>query len=327
MNKPAIFAVSLLAIVAAVTIARHSDDPIPSDQLRATRVSYDESEFGDGTLTIEGEINSATVSLVKREFSKHPTLVLLNSPGGSVDAGIALGRLLREHSMPAAVEVNAECASSCVFALTGATSRSISPGFTDEHGVRLAAGKIGIHRPYLTDTHLTLKEIEKSANDSETKIRAYLREMHVSQRLFDDMMTIPPGQIKWLTTQELVLYGLDRDPVIQEAYVLEQARKYGLSREEYERRSKNADDYCGTIFNFYTFTDCVARAMRNGAFTPEEGLNKAARDCGYPGVDGMGTGRNMTMPELQRFFRDKPWCNDPIVDQTTPGNYRPPRLQ
>ena len=57
--------------------------------------------------------------------------------------------------------------------------------------MRLAAGKIGIHRPYLTDTHLTLKEVEKPASDSETKIRAYLREM-VSQRLFDDMMTIPP---------------------------------------------------------------------------------------------------------------------------------------
>jgi ATP-dependent protease ClpP protease subunit len=335
MNKPAIFAVSLLAIIVAVAIARNSDDPIPSNELRATRVSYNDK---NNDLTIGGEINSATVSLVKQEFSKHPKLfVSLDSPGGSVDAGIALGRVLREHNTTVIVQPGTECASSCVFVLAGAPDRFVSPAAIDNHGVRLAAGKIGIHRPYLTDTHLTLKEVQKSASDVEAKIRAYFREMHVSQRLFDDMTTIPPGQIKWLTAQDLALYGLDQDPVVHEAYALEQARKYGLSREEYERRSKNADDYCGTIFNSYTPTDCVARAMRSGAFTPEERLNKAARDCGYsggepppvPGEDlagGIGT-RNMTMPELRSFFRDNPWCNDPIVDQTTPVNYRPPRLR
>jgi hypothetical protein len=197
VNKPAIFAVSLLAVVAAVAIARNSDDPIPSNELRATRVSYDD---GNSNLTIGGEINRATVSLVKREFSAHPKLfVSLDSPGGNVDAGIALGRLLREHNTHAIVQPNTECASSCVFALAGAPTRWVIPAFTEaEHGTYVAAGKVGIHRPYFTDTRLTLNEVQKSASDSETKIRAYLRVMHVSQRLFDDMMTIPPGQIKWL---------------------------------------------------------------------------------------------------------------------------------
>jgi hypothetical protein len=169
MNKPAIFAVSLLAIIVAVAIARNSDDPIPSNELRATRVSFDDRT---SNLTIEGEINSATVSLVKREFSAHPKqlfFVALNSPGGSVNAGIALGRFLREQNSIAQVGANDECASSCVFALAGATGRLIVPAFTDEHGTYFAGAKIGIHRPYLTDTHLTLKEVQKSSDGSPPK--------------------------------------------------------------------------------------------------------------------------------------------------------------
>jgi hypothetical protein len=297
MNKPAIFAVSLLAIVAVVAIPRNSDAPISSNELRATRVSF------DANLMIGGEINSATVSLVKREFDAHPKqlfFVEFNSPGGSVDAGIALGRFLREQNAMATVPANSECASSCVFALAGAPTRLIVPAFTDEHGTYFAAAKIGIHRPYLTDTHLTLKEVQKSAGDVETKIRACLREMHVSQRLFDDMMTIPPGQIKWLTTQELALYGLDRDPVVEEAYVLEQARKYGLSRAEYDRRLESVAASCGTSADA-GFWDCRDRIVSGRGITDEESLMSFARHCGYEGS-------NMTMPQLWRFFAENAWC-------------------
>jgi hypothetical protein len=102
-----------------------------------------------------------------------------------------LGRLLREHNTHAIVQPNTECASSCVFALAGAPTRLVVNELRENHDGTFvyAFGSVGIHRPYLTDTHLTLKEVQKSASDSETKIRAYLREMHVSQRLFDDMMT------------------------------------------------------------------------------------------------------------------------------------------
>ena len=78
---------------------------------------------------------------------------------------------------------------------------------------------------------------------------------------------IPSGQIKWLNFQELALYGLDRDPVIEEAHVLEQARKYGLSRAEYERRSKMMDDFCGTVYHSATTKaqiDCMEGTMRAG---------------------------------------------------------------
>jgi hypothetical protein len=61
--------------------------------------------------------------------------------------------------------------------------------------------------------------------------------MNVSERLADDMMMIPSTQIKWLSSLDIDGYGIGAaDPVIKEARILNKARKYGLTRTQYEER-------------------------------------------------------------------------------------------
>src|ERR1700704_133673 len=61
------------------------------------------------------------------------TEVKLNSPGGSVPASMAIGRLLRQNRMTAEVKPGVVCSSACVFIYAGAVVR-------EGH-----FGKIGIH--------------------------------------------------------------------------------------------------------------------------------------------------------------------------------------
>ena len=66
----------------------------------------------------------------------HFSAVELNSPGGSVNAAIAIGRIVRNEEAGAFVDRGAVCLSSWVLILAGGSFRSFE-------------GKVGIHRPYL----------------------------------------------------------------------------------------------------------------------------------------------------------------------------------
>jgi ATP-dependent protease ClpP protease subunit len=202
------------------------------------RVTYKaQTEWIDGEgpidfaeIYIGGEINRDAVLLVKRAYDeiKAPNFSL-DSFGGDVDAGLAIGRFLRNMGEPSSnvvVPREAKCASACIFILAGG-------------GFRQVYGQLGIHRPFLdTPSRLmTTEDVKKAVMQTQEKLRAYFREMNISERLADDMMMIPSNQIRWLSPQEIESYGLNGvDPVIGEASVLKDAQKYGLSRIEYEKR-------------------------------------------------------------------------------------------
>jgi ATP-dependent protease ClpP protease subunit len=127
---PAVICFSLLAIasiaMAQRTAEKGEQQPKPAvslDQFYRTHVIRRNLDV----LDIKDEINDLTVKSVKEEFSKTPkiTMVHFDSPGGSLDAGIALGRILREQRATVGVDLNAQCASSYVFALVGGTARFV----------------------------------------------------------------------------------------------------------------------------------------------------------------------------------------------------------
>jgi hypothetical protein len=109
-------------------------------------------------------------------------------------------------------------------------------------------GKVGIHRPYLEVprqqvTADTVREVyQKTLGD----IRAYLREMNVSEQLADAMLRINPENMRILDYAALNNYGLTfEDPIAQKTFDLEQAQFYNVDRQEYIRRKTLAESRCG----------------------------------------------------------------------------------
>jgi ATP-dependent protease ClpP protease subunit len=198
---------------------------------------------------IEGEITPATLTgvksaiaerdqMMKREDSSgalvDPWIISIDSPGGSVDAAIAIGRLLRSMEAPIALADDKICASSCVLVLAGAAHRNLH-------------GRVGIHRPYFETpaTEVDFRQVQKAYSDMTEKIRSYLKEMNVSERLADDMMIVPPEKMRFLSSDELTQYGLSFiDPAVKEALDLKEARKLGISHTEYMRRKAQSQVLC-----------------------------------------------------------------------------------
>lgn len=241
------------------------------------RVTYDASTFWvdslgpalTQTIYIRGEINRDTAVLVRRyyddlielnrryeedvnmkpEVRGHSAINFqLDSLGGEVDTAIAIGRFVREKQGNVLVTENEHCASACILILAGGAHRTVS-------------GNLGIHRLFLDapSRTMTTNDVKKVITERQDQLRAYFREMNISERLADDMMMIPSAQMKWLAPEEIALYGLGvDDPVIQETKSLSEANKYGLSRVEYETRKQRAQKLC----SFGSPTACWENVMR-----------------------------------------------------------------
>jgi hypothetical protein len=245
-----------------------------------TNVTYEASTFWlqdsgpvlGATITIRGEINRDTVTLVRRyyetlddisrrysEEQNIPSATTINfqldSPGGDVGSAIELGRFVRDKQSNVLVTDNATCASACILILAGGAYRHVS-------------GKLGIHRVFLETPSrtVTADDVKRTMTLRQEQLRAFFREMNISERLADDMMVIPSSQIKWLSARDIETYGLGvDDPVIQETKILINAKKYGLSRMEYERRWQLVRQLC--IIG--TADDCEEKVMK-GEY-PENG--------------------------------------------------------
>jgi hypothetical protein len=219
------------------------------------------------TIRFVGEISSTSANEVaalldqKREWIGSKQLII-DSPGGNVDASMTIGRLLRKNRMAILVAKGefgeGACVSACVLTFAGAVKR-------------LYRGNIGIHRPYLNQSvGAQLQPADQLRSNYENMlqtIRAYLRDMNVSERLAEDMLKIAPANVRYLSNQDLNGYGLSYvDPIEQETIDLEDAQSIGLDRREYIRRQALQDTRCGTLSNMKIddFVACRKRVMKSG---------------------------------------------------------------
>jgi ATP-dependent protease ClpP protease subunit len=228
------------------------------------------------SMNLRGEIGQETAVRLEELFDARrrwigerppPTAgnLTVDSPGGSVAAAMAIGRMLREARTPISVPRGHYCVSACVLVLAGAVER-------------MYGGRVGIHRPYLslpteaqrlnaTDVRLGYAELLK-------QIRAYLREMNVTEQLADDMLAIDPSDVRYLLYPDLKKYGLvTYDPIEQETRDLMEAQRMGLDRADYIRRQALAKRKCrypaldkalGHAASLPEFEACWQRIMKSG---------------------------------------------------------------
>jgi hypothetical protein len=109
-------------------------------------------------------------------------------------------------------------------------------------------------------------------------IRAYLREMNVSEQLADAMLAIEPERMHVLTGSELRRYGLagvdpaeqQRRAIRNEALDVEEANKLGLDRMEYTRRKSLGESICAygptgrAVSDYMEFWNCKQRILKTG---------------------------------------------------------------
>lgn len=236
----------------------------------------------DVNIDIQGEITAATVESVSKlldqfheqqrkvrsgspcdksglDISDLKAVNRINSTGGNINAAMALGRLLRKER--ASLDVAGVCYSACVLVLAGAVERNVG-----------MAAKVGIHRPYFGTTPekpLAADQIKDAYVQMLQEMRTYLREVHVPQRLADDMLAVEPENNRLLTKAELKSYrlmGVDADEqqtraIAKETTDVQDANRMNLDRREYTRRKALVARECPRASKY---SDCYAEVMRTG---------------------------------------------------------------
>jgi len=169
--------------------------------------------------------------------------IYFHSPGGSVEGGIAIGRLMRERGMTAGVgrtiprgcdplqehedacdqvkrsgrELLAElrtartlCNSSCVYALIGAAVREVAAG------ARIGVHQIAVGRydergmPASLDRKSLSPAQLKQLQAEEVRLARYVGEMGIDKALFEAAAQIAHERIRYLSLDEIARFGIDR---------------------------------------------------------------------------------------------------------------------
>jgi len=243
-----------LAFVVAQHCFAHGETSVVKGSLKC-------GEQGDcyiSDMEIQGEIDNTTVAQVSSRLDElhkvadllkkpvHPFSVWLDSPGGSISAAMKIGRLLRRETMGARVASKrlpaneGRCVSACVLIYAGATHRSFNEYFS----------KLGIHRPYLEvpQQDLPSDKLQEVYRQTLQDVRAYMREMNVSERLAEAMFRIEPEKVRYLTEKAAEDYGLTEwDPVYNEMADIEEAKKLGLKRQVFMERRNQALSGCSWL--------------------------------------------------------------------------------
>jgi len=162
----------------------------------------------------EGEITPATPRAFE-EFIKNRSYppvpyetIRLNSPGGSLIAGLKLGYLFRQYQTFTTVggtrpnqffddQIDGICASACAYAFLGGVRRTLDPG-----------ARLGVHRFYKGSAADNLAAGQYSAKDLDDTQRAfaalvlYIRNMGVDPGFVGLADQAAPDQIHWVSAAE-----------------------------------------------------------------------------------------------------------------------------
>ncbi|MBZ6075413.1 hypothetical protein [Microvirga puerhi] len=170
--------------------------------------------FGTGTIAAYHEF-------AQRNFFKKNIYFVLDSPGGSMNAALHLGTILRELNANTIVgqavvrrgEVEIEparCTSACVFAFAGGTTRSTSSGSrlgvhswmpADAVDTESSEGKV--HKPRLMDQ----KAVGELQRQTAVYLK-YLQAMGIDLRIAVPMLQTPYERMAWLSRRDQSLWSL-----------------------------------------------------------------------------------------------------------------------
>jgi hypothetical protein len=180
-----------------------------------TSALVSEADLGDlghrrSALVISGEIGAASASWFRDRLDEAHLVpgdvVLMSSPGGDLAQAVIMGEVIRARGLATAVGVidgggkvkPSHCASACVFAFAGGTTR---------FGV--AGSRLGVHRFV---SNAAGNDAVSDTQRTTGRILSYLTKMGVSSASFVEAMAAT-GDIRWLDMQDARAMNLVTDPL------------------------------------------------------------------------------------------------------------------
>lgn len=200
----------LMLLLALTGIARCGPAVHAAD---ITVIPHPGSRSGGEIIRYVGPIEPADVRTLAYLIQTHPKAlgVDLDSDGGSVQAAIRAGELVRLARLQTDVPRGARCASACFFIWLNGSFRVAGYAGSRTHG------PVGLHRPYLARPENSESSLQAQSNLQGAVIE-YLERHSIPRRLIDLMMTRSSAQVYWLDVDDFEDLG-DQSADLQELYM------------------------------------------------------------------------------------------------------------
>tara|TARA_R110002049_G_scaffold140930_9_gene302404 strand:- start:13182 stop:13946 length:765 start_codon:yes stop_codon:yes gene_type:complete len=169
------------------------ESPLP-DRLVLTPVSGGKAALLEGAI-MAGDAERVTKQL--QALEPQPEQVLINSPGGSVQDALALGRHLRDAGMTTALREGDICYSACPYLLAAGVTRKVPD-----------SASVGVHQHYFGESTIlpafvAVEDIQRGQG----AVMTYLDEMGIDPLVMQHALVTPPDEIYVLLPDELRRYG------------------------------------------------------------------------------------------------------------------------
>lgn len=196
----------------------------------SSSVAADIRILGDYVVEINGQILPSDVPKVQ-SLPKKITTFVLSSEGGEVSSAMEIGRHIRERKGSVYIRQGQNCFSSCSLLYIAGVNR-------------INNGVLGLHRPYLIGSPSISKEIKETVPNMISNLKKYIDEMGVTKRFSELMLNTPPESMYKLYGEQAKQIIPEVDAIHDEMEVSISARQYGITTEEFRKRSKFADENC-----------------------------------------------------------------------------------
>lgn len=166
-------------------------DPDMPRRLVAETVEFDGTE----ALRLRGAVAPGDGDRIVAELREiRPSMVLLNSPGGSVGDALAIGQTLRGLEVETRLDDDAVCFSACPYMFVGGVARSVSD-----------TARLGVHQHSFGEStilpaFLAVEDIQRG----QAGVLNHLDEMGIDLRIMGPAMATPAEEIYILTEDELL---------------------------------------------------------------------------------------------------------------------------
>jgi len=152
------------------------------------------------TYRLEGAVAEGDGARVKKllaEANPMPDTLVLQSPGGSVQDALELGRHLRDRGIATQMLAGEFCLSACPYILVGGTERQIDD-----------SAQVGVHQHYFgQNTLLPASFAVEDIQAGQGEVMVYLNDMGIDPMVMTHALATPPDEIYVLLPEQLREYG------------------------------------------------------------------------------------------------------------------------
>ncbi|WP_299294924.1 hypothetical protein [uncultured Tateyamaria sp.] len=152
------------------------------------------------TYRLEGGISAGDadrLSDMLTQAEPAPDTLILQSPGGSVQDALALGRFIRSQGISTRMLSGEFCYSACPYLLAAGVERDIDPD-----------ASVGVHQHYFGEnTFLPAAFAVEDIQRGQGEVMTYLNDMGIDPLVMQHALSTPPDQIYVLLPEELDTYG------------------------------------------------------------------------------------------------------------------------